>query len=151
MRVDEERSGANRIRLIDDKRHAVVRLDYDGLPKRWLLTAFDDGPPTSGRRTGVPGNLAQAGGTPPPFSDQTSAPGRTLDESGSPVAGTGESSSSPAGADSSVADKPPGGPTYLGSGFGALEPLFREAMYLPDSERSDTLPDPAWISPDKLA
>jgi hypothetical protein len=33
----------------------------------------------------------------------------------------------PDGSKSSVADKPPGGPTYLGSGFGALEPLFREA------------------------
>ncbi len=135
MRVDEARSGPNRIRLVDDKRHAVVRLDYDGEPKRWLLTAFDDEAPTSGRRTGVPGN-PKAGGTPPPIGahESDTSAGRAIDVPGTHA--TERQSPPPGGSGPSVADKPADippdkaidtGPVYIGSGFGALEPLFREA------------------------
>lgn len=31
----------NRIILIDEKTHAVIRLDHDGVAKHWLMTAFD--------------------------------------------------------------------------------------------------------------
>lgn len=41
LRMDEARSGANRIRLSDPDGQAVVRLDFDGRSKTWLMTAFE--------------------------------------------------------------------------------------------------------------
>lgn len=42
LHKDETKSGPNRIRLVDDTGHAVVRLDWEGREKKWLLTAFDE-------------------------------------------------------------------------------------------------------------
>lgn len=73
---DEARSGANRIRLSDPNGNAVVRLDYDGETKTWLMTAYekragrdattdtahsnapDD---TAGRGTGTADNIGREG------------------------------------------------------------------------------------------
>lgn len=41
LRKDEAKSGPNRIRLFDEAGTAVVRLDYDGASKTWLMTAFE--------------------------------------------------------------------------------------------------------------
>jgi hypothetical protein len=43
LKKDAAQSGTNRVRLFsaDRNRAAVIRLDYDGVSKRWLLSAFD--------------------------------------------------------------------------------------------------------------
>lgn len=51
LHKDEARSGENRIRLVDDTGHAVVRLDWEGKQKKWLLTAFDSEGAGSATRT----------------------------------------------------------------------------------------------------
>jgi hypothetical protein len=46
----------NRIRLRSKTHRAVVRLDYDGESKTWLMTAFEDGGRRAGKMTDRPGN-----------------------------------------------------------------------------------------------
>lgn len=41
LKKDEAKSGPNRIRLTDEEGQAVVRLDYDGQSKTWLMTAYE--------------------------------------------------------------------------------------------------------------
>lgn len=41
LKKDAARSGKNRLRLSDASGQAVVRLEWDGQQKTWLLTAFD--------------------------------------------------------------------------------------------------------------
>ncbi|MFG1300369.1 hypothetical protein V5F49_11300 [Xanthobacter sp. V3C-3] len=48
---------ANRVRLASDEGRAVIRLEFDGTRKKWLMTAYD---PRAGGRTESPGGL-QAG------------------------------------------------------------------------------------------
>ena len=52
-----ESESANRIRLVSEHGRAVVRLEFDGETKKWLMTAYD---PRAGGRTESPGGL-QAG------------------------------------------------------------------------------------------
>jgi len=101
MKVDEKRSGQNRIRLFDYRHKAAVRLDYDGKAKKWLLTVYEDNKPlASGRRTSVPGTPAnESGETPSPdrglsqsrsagkTSFTASTPGEERDEAHSPERG----------------------------------------------------------------
>lgn len=54
MRV--ESATPNRIRLVDGGDHAVIRLDYDGQAKTWLMTAYEEGR-RAGGRTESPGDL----------------------------------------------------------------------------------------------
>jgi len=53
---------ANRLVLSDAEHHLVIRFDYDGTPKRWLLTAhrLTNEPPSAGRTTDIPGEPARA-------------------------------------------------------------------------------------------
>ena len=44
LHKDDSQSGKNRIRLVDEKGTAVVRLQWEGKSKTWLLTAFEDAP-----------------------------------------------------------------------------------------------------------
>lgn len=107
--------GPERVDLSNEQgEHAVLALTWFGREnKTWLLTEYDPQMPVSGR---------------------------ILDGSGSPVSGAGEPTSPPTGS-SSVAEGPapeprkPSGPVYLGSGLGALEPLFREAKEAGDALR----------------
>ena len=62
LHKDNEQSGKNRIRLVDDKGTAVVRLQWNGNQKIWLLTAFENevNPAADGGRTGVSINAETA-------------------------------------------------------------------------------------------
>ncbi len=51
LRKDEATSGPNRIRLVDGQDKAVVRLQWDGKAKNWLLTAFESNAPKDSTRT----------------------------------------------------------------------------------------------------
>lgn len=51
LKKDPSQSGKNRIRLVDDKGTAVVRLQWEGASKTWLLTAFEEGAPEAATRT----------------------------------------------------------------------------------------------------
>ncbi|WP_101103734.1 hypothetical protein [Macromonas bipunctata] len=42
LRKDPAQSGGNRIRLVDERGTAIVRLQWEGQSKKWLLTAFED-------------------------------------------------------------------------------------------------------------
>lgn len=90
------------IQLRNDRgnQRAGVRLDFDGVAKRWLATAFDtDARNKPGSTADVPeSGVAAREGTVTPSDTEQSSPKESSDPS-----------------------------VYLGSGFGALEPLFREA------------------------
>ncbi len=62
LHKDNEQSGKNRIRLVDDEGTAVVRLQWNGNQKIWLLTAFENdvSPAADGGRTGVPNSAESA-------------------------------------------------------------------------------------------
>ena len=53
LKKDPKGSGENRIRLVDDTGKAIVRLDWEGNKKQWLLTAFDRKGAGSGTTTGT--------------------------------------------------------------------------------------------------
>jgi len=111
MRVEE--NDGHTATLENERHEAAMRLDYDGNTKQWLVTAYEKKPPAEGYPvvSGSPQSAPQGDGHPP------------SDGSSSSVTGTTE--------------KPGGtGPTYMGSGFGALEPLFREAKAEGDRLRS---------------
>lgn len=77
LKKDDANSGPNRTRLTDANGMAVVRLDYDGRSKTWLMTAYEkragsdattDTAPskapddTAGQGTGTTGNIGQTSG-----------------------------------------------------------------------------------------
>ncbi|HEY9765263.1 MAG TPA: methyltransferase [Chroococcales cyanobacterium] len=75
LRMKVVKRGENRIRLAteDDAYRAVVRLDWDGKSKKWLLTEYwvspeERRPASTGERTGASGTPEGAGGTLPPKS-----------------------------------------------------------------------------------
>lgn len=57
LHKDPKQSGKNRIRLIDNRGTAVVRLQWEGKSKKWLLTAFENETPGATTRTDI-GSLA---------------------------------------------------------------------------------------------
>lgn len=57
LHKDPKQSGKNRIRLIDNRGTAVVRLQWEGKSKKWLLTAFENNTPGATTRTDI-GSLA---------------------------------------------------------------------------------------------
>lgn len=100
----------NTIQLVDGRYRAVIRKNWKGSPKTWLLTAF--GPEEEGAGEGP-------------------SAGRTIDVPD--THGDGRQTPQPGGSDSSLAadkpaDKAGTGSTYLGSGLGAFEPFLRDSV-----------------------
>jgi broad specificity phosphatase PhoE len=144
------RESDNRIILASDdaQQRAVVRLDYDGVAKRWLLSAYDK---QTGRSTGettdAPGSPGLGEGTnappdrptiPPSPEGNGGAPDSSLGRGGGEVNRRGPAlGTAPAeGGPPKAVPIPKGGEgVYYGSGLGALEPLFREAKAEGDALR----------------
>lgn len=105
LRKDPEKSSDYSIQLRNPRgnQRAGVRLDYDGVAKRWLVTAFDtDARTPSGRTAGVPGTdeTAQAGTTASAGAEpEAPTPERRTGVPGNPEAGE---TPSPSGVNSSV-------------------------------------------------
>lgn len=78
LRKDEESSGKNRIRLIGDNGKAVVRLQWDGKAKAWLLTAFENAP--KGSTTTDTGTADVGGDTASPNPERNASVPLTTDE-----------------------------------------------------------------------
>ena len=113
------------VTLESETHRATVRLSYDDVEKRWLVTAFEKRPPTGEspagpgsptNRGGGPG-IAPPGGPSGPLAEASGAPGTNIAPEGGEV-NLPPRPERPSEADTGV---------YLGSGLGALEPLFRES------------------------
>lgn len=66
MQVTER--SPNRVKLQDAEHHAIVRLDWDGKAKTWLLTQFKKAPGSAGKRTDT-SSLGRGGDTALPATD----------------------------------------------------------------------------------
>lgn len=64
----------NRVKLESEKHFASIRLDYDGITKHWLLTAFKKSGDTHANRTDTSEALAKADGMTTPSSNEKIIP-----------------------------------------------------------------------------
>jgi hypothetical protein len=112
MRV--EKDNGYTARLQNDTHRAGVRLDYDGVSKRWLVSAYESKPPIGGSSlvSGSPRINPRSGDHPPPDGSDSSVAGKPSADN---APGTGT-------------ERKPSGPTHLGAGLGAFEPFLRESI-----------------------
>ena len=75
LHVDRDASSARRIQLRDETGQAGIRLDYDGVAKTWLLTAFE-----AGKRRSEPSNLTLSEIWEGKFAGRDASPGTAPNE-----------------------------------------------------------------------
>ena len=149
---DEKASGKNRVRLQDATGQAVVRLDWDGRQKTWLLTAFEkDGAgsdtrtdiatstladDTASRETGADTNIS-----PTPAPGKTSAKRRSTEssESSRAITAANETTALDAAKEPAESAEPPAAKTPKNNSDTAQERGYGARNTLVTAERADEL------------